>query len=89
MKIIIIGAGKVGYNLAESLENEGNDITIIDKNPDALKRAEENLDVMCIRGNGISTSTLLEAGVRGTDLLIAVTNSDEVNIVCCLTAKKS
>ncbi|KYH28312.1 Trk system potassium transporter TrkA [Clostridium colicanis] len=88
MKIIIIGAGKVGYNLAESLEKEGNDVTIIDKNPAALKRAEENLDVMCIRGNGISTSTLLEAGVRGTDLLIAVTNSDEVNIVCCLTAKK-
>ncbi|QGU94666.1 Trk system potassium transporter TrkA [Clostridium bovifaecis] len=88
MKIIIIGAGKVGYNLADSLEKEGHNVIIIDKNPEVLKRAEENLDVMCIRGNGVSTNTLLEAGINETDLLIAVTNSDEVNMVCCLTAKK-
>lgn len=88
MKIIIIGVGKVGYNLADNLEKEGHSVTIIDRNSEALKKAEENLDVMCIKGNGVSTSTLLEAGVSETDLLIAVTDSDEVNMVCCLTAKK-
>lgn len=88
MKIVIIGAGKVGYNLAYNLEKEGHEVTIIDKNPLVLKKAEENLDVMCIKGSGVSTSTLIEAGVNEADLLIAVTNSDEVNMVCCLTAKK-
>lgn len=88
MKIIIIGAGKVGYNLAYNLEQEGHSVTIIDKNPQVLKKAEDNLDVMCIKGSGVSTSTLLEAGIKETDLLIAVTNSDEVNMVCCLTGKK-
>ncbi len=88
MKIIIIGDGKVGHSLAENLSKEDNDITIIDKNPEALKRASEYLDVMCIRGNGLSTSILLEAGVKEADLLIAATTSDEMNMVCCLTAKK-
>lgn len=88
MKIIIIGDGKVGYSLAENLSKENNDITIIDKNSDALKKASENLDVMCIRGNGLSTKILLEAGVKEADLLIAATTSDEMNMVCCLTAKK-
>ncbi len=88
MNIIIIGAGKVGYNLADNLSKENHSVTIIDKNPNILNKAEENLDVMCIKGNGVSTRTLLEAGVNQTDLLIAVTNSDEVNMVCCLTAKK-
>ena len=88
MKIIIIGNGKVGYNLAENLSKEDNDVTLIDKNVEALKKADEYLDVMCIRGNGLSTRVLLEAGVKDADLLISVTNSDEINMVCCLTAKK-
>lgn len=88
MKIIIIGDGKVGYSLAESLSKEKNDVTIIDKNPEALNKASEYLDVMCIRGNGVSTNILLEAGVKEADLLIAATSSDEMNMVCCLTAKK-
>lgn len=88
MKIIIIGDGKLGYNLAENLSKENNDVIIIDKNPEALKKAGEYLDVMCIKGNGLSTRTLLEAGIKEADLLIAVTTSDEINIVCCLTAKK-
>lgn len=88
MKIIIIGAGKVGYNLAQNLANENSDVTIIDKNPLALEKAEDNLDVMCIKGNGVSANILHEAGVAEADLLIAVTGSDEVNMVCCLTAKK-
>lgn len=88
MKIIIIGDGKVGYNLAENLSRENNDVTIIDKNPEALKKASEFLDVMCIRGNGVSTKILMEAGVDEADLLIAATTSDEMNMVCCLTGKK-
>ena len=71
-----------------SIFKEDNDVTIIDKNPDALKKANEYLDVMCIKGNGVSTKILLEAGVRDTDLLIAATASDEMNMVCCLTGKK-
>ncbi len=88
MKIIIIGDGKVGYSLAENLSKENNDVTIIDKDPEPLKKASEYLDVMCIRGNGVSTKILMEAGVNEADLLIAATTSDEMNMVCCLTAKK-
>jgi len=88
MKIIIIGDGKVGYSLAENLSKENNEVTIIDKNAEALKKASEYLDVMCIRGNGVSTKILMEAGVKEADLLIAATTSDEMNMVCCLTAKK-
>ncbi|MDR1158928.1 MAG: Trk system potassium transporter TrkA [Oscillospiraceae bacterium] len=89
MKIIIIGDGKVGYNLAENLSRESdNDVTIIDKNAEALRKTIENLDVRCIKGSGVSTKILLEAGVREADLLIAATSSDEMNMVCCLTAKK-
>src|SRR5690606_29796245 len=88
MKIIIIGDGKVGYALAENLSKEGNDVTIIDKDPEPLKKASEYLDVMCIKGNGVSTRVLMEAGVKDADLLIAATTSDEMNMVCCLTARK-
>ncbi len=88
MKIIIIGDGKVGYTLAEKLSKEQNSVTIIDKDIDALRKANENLDVMCIKGNGVSTGILIEAGVYNTDLLIAATSSDEMNMVCCLTAKR-
>lgn len=87
MKIVIIGAGKVGYFLAENLCEE-NDVTIIDKNADALRKAEESLDVLCIKGNGVSANVLLEAGIKQADLLIAVTSTDEINMVCCLTGKK-
>ena len=88
MKIIIIGDGKVGYHLAENLSKENSDVVIIDKNSDALKKASEHLDVMCIKGSGVSTKILLEAGIREADVLIAATSSDEMNMVCCLTAKK-
>lgn len=88
MKVVIVGCGKVGYNLAESISKENNDVIIIDRNPETLSKAEENLDVMCIKGNGVSTNILIELGIDKVDLLIAVTSSDEVNMVCCLTAKK-
>lgn len=88
MKIIIVGVGKVGYTLARSLSEEKNDVVVIDKSQEALDRAEDNLDVLCVKGNGVGASTLLECGINETDLLIAVTGSDEVNMVCCLTAKR-
>lgn len=88
MKIVIIGDGKVGYSLAEHLSKEDNDVTIIDRNPEALKKANDNLDVMCIKGTGASTRILLEASANTADLIIAATTSDEMNMVCCLTAKK-
>lgn len=87
MKIVIIGAGKVGFFLAENLCKENN-VTIIDRNADALRKAEESLDVLCIKGNGVSANVLLEAGIKQADLLIAVTSTDEINMVCCLTGKK-
>ena len=88
MKIIIIGDGKVGFSLAAHLSKENHDVTIIDKDPKALRKADEALDVMCIKGNGVSTKVLLNAGVKDADLLIAATSSDEMNMVCALTGRK-
>ena len=86
MKIIITGDGKVGHSLSEKLSKDENDVTIIDKNIEPLKRSDELLDVMVIQGSGANVRTLIEAGVEKADLLIAATNSDELNMVCCLTA---
>ena len=88
MKIIIVGNGKVGYAIARQLAVEYHDITIVDDDAAALHRADSTLDVMCVEGNGASISVLDAAGVRGADLVIAVTNLDETNLVCCLIAKK-
>lgn len=88
MKIIIVGSGKVGYAIACQLAREDHDIVVVDSNTRALDRVENALDVMCAEGNGASISVLIEAGVRTADLVIAVTNMDETNLVCCLIAKK-
>ena len=88
MKIIIVGNGKVGYAIANSLAQEDHDIVMVDANTAALRRAESTMDVLCVEGNGASISVLIEAGVRDADLVIAVTNQDEINLVCCLIAKK-
>jgi trk system potassium uptake protein TrkA len=88
MKIIIVGNGKVGYAIASQLAGEDHEIVIVDANAAALRRAENTLDVMCAEGNGASISVLETAGVRTADLVIAVTNLDETNLVCCLIAKK-
>lgn len=87
MKIIIVGNGKVGFSLAEQLAKEQHDITVVDVREDSLRRACDLLDIMAIRGNGVSADTLREAGAAHCDLLVAATNSDEVNMVCCLIAK--
>lgn len=88
MKIIIVGDGKVGYTLAEHLALENHDIVIVDKDEEALRKADETLDVMCIQGNGARKSVLIEAGIHEADILMAVTSTDEMNMICCLTAKK-
>ena len=88
MNITIVGDGKVGYTLARRLSEDGHDITIIDKNAEALARAGETLDVMCVRGNGANVRTLMESGIENADVVIAVTGNDELNMVCCLAAKQ-
>ena len=88
MKIIIVGDGKVGFTLAEHLSREDHDVTIIDTNQEALTKASNALDVMCVKGSGASVSILEEAGVNAADVVIAATSMDEINMVCCLTAKR-
>lgn len=88
MKILIVGAGKVGITLAEFLSLEDHDITIVDNDERAIQRAGNTLDVMCIKGPGGSPSVLREAGAEEADLLLATTNMDEVNMLCALTAKR-
>ncbi|HCR44295.1 MAG TPA: Trk system potassium transporter TrkA [Ruminococcaceae bacterium] len=87
MKIVIAGDGKVGYTLASQLSTENHDVTLIDNAPETLRRTTESLDVIGVEGNGASYVAQREAGVNEADLLIAVTSSDEVNIICCLLAK--
>ena len=88
MKITIVGEGKVGFSLAQRLLAEGHDVTAIDQNADVLSAALEELDILTVHGNGASLETLKEANVADSDLLIATTNADEINLLCCLTAKK-
>ena len=87
MKIIIAGNGKVGNTLTRQLTEEGHDLTIIEMDKRVLNTTVEQLDVMAIQGNCASMSVLKEAGVEEADLLIAVTNYDEVNLLCCMTAQ--
>ena len=86
MNIIIVGNGKVGYTLAEYLSRQNHDVTIVDKDKNALTRATETLDVLCVRGNGGNVRSLIEAGAEKADVIIAVTANDELNMVCCLAA---
>ena len=88
MKIIIIGNGKVGFTLAKEMAAENHDLVLIDQNRAAMQEADSALDVLCLEGNGASINVLIEAGVRSADLVVAVTGYDEVNIMCCLIAKK-
>ena len=84
MNIIIVGCGQVGQNLAEQLINDGNNVTVIDKIYENVKSLTDRVDAMGIVGNGASRLTLAEADIENADLLIAVTNSDELNLLCCL-----
>ncbi len=86
MNIIIAGDGKVGSALTRQLSSEGYDITVIDTNSRVLQASTERYDVISVQGNCASMDTLLEAGVKDADLLIAATNADEVNLLCCTIA---
>ena len=89
MHIIIVGCGKVGRTLAEQLQEEETDLTLIDMDADVINDLTEDIDAMGIVGNGASINTLMEAGVQTADILIAVTASDELNLLCCLIAQKT
>ncbi len=88
LKIIIVGCGKVGATLVEQLSREGHDITIIDKDAQKIEAMTNMYDIMGLVGNGASYSMQMEAGIEETDLFIAVTESDELNLLCCTVAKR-
>ena len=88
MKIVIVGCGKVGYALAEQLTIENHDITIVDNNNKVIERVQDSLDVMAVAGNGAALDIQEMAKVSEADLLIATTQHDELNLLCCIVAKR-
>lgn len=88
MKIVIVGNGKVGFALSAQLSREGHDIMVIDNKKEVVGESSERLDIMSVRGNGAGMEVQRTAGVGGCDLLIAATSLDEVNLLCCLVARK-
>ena len=87
MKIIIAGAGKVGKTLTKELSADGYEITLIDKNPIVLETISNRYDVITYEGNAATVETLEEAGINETDVFIAATSADEVNVLACMTAR--
>jgi trk system potassium uptake protein TrkA len=88
LNIIIVGGGRVGSTLVEQLSAEGHDVTIIDKNSETIAELTNLYDVMGVVGNGASFGVQIEAGIKDTDLIIAVTESDELNLLCCTVARR-
>jgi trk system potassium uptake protein TrkA len=88
LKILIVGAGKLGYDLTKILSQEKVDIIVVDKDPAALRPIADSFDVMTIQGNGASVTILQELGVKSFDIILAVTENDELNMISCLVAKK-
>ncbi len=88
MKIVIVGDGKVGFALTAQLAQEGHDIIVIDNNKKVLQESAEQLDVMVVHGNGAGVKAQKQAGVEDADLLIAATSADEINLLCCIVARK-
>ena len=89
MKIILVGGGKVGTALARQLSEEGHSVTVIDTNKARVEQIVQSYDVLGVVGNGTSIATLSEAGIEDTDVFIAITGSDELNLLCCMFAKKA
>ena len=87
MKVIIVGAGKVGFSIAETLSNKDIEVVVIDTDPERLQTVQEYLDVQVMLGNGAAMSVQEKAGIAGSDLLIAVTELDEINMMTCFVAK--
>lgn len=88
MNIVIVGDGKLGYTLTAQLSKEGHDVTVIDNKSENLEQTSNLQDVFCVEGNGVSYAVQMEAGVPKADLLIAATSRDEINMLCCMVAKK-
>ena len=88
MKVIIVGCGSVGRTLAQKLNDDGNDVTVIDMSAEKINTLTSRCDVFGVVGNGATHTIQREAGIQTADLLIAVTNSDELNLLCCVVAKK-
>jgi len=88
MRVIIVGAGEVGYHLAERLSQENQDVVVVETDTERAERASELLDVLTVVGNGASIPILEKAGTRGAQILLAVTSLDEVNLVSCLAASR-
>ncbi len=88
MKIIIIGAGEIGYDLASVLSKEKHDVIVVDREKSCLDKVAENLDVLCFEGNATSAKDLVEAGVKDCDIMIAVTSIDEVNMIASMMSKR-
>ncbi len=86
MKIIIVGAGEVGYHIASRLSVENKDVVLIDKNPDVFRRISDSIDVQTIIGSGSSPVVLEKAGIKEAEIILAVTDSDETNLIACLMA---
>ena len=86
MKIIIVGAGEVGFHIASHLALENKDVVVLDLDPDAIRRVSDHLDVQVVTGSGSSPVVLEEAGIQDAEIILAVTNSDETNLVACLVA---
>ena len=88
MRIIIVGAGVVGFHLAERLSVEGHDISVIDASPELVRRIDEKMNVLAVQGDASTPSNLRKAGAEGADLVIAVTDRDNTNLVVSLIARK-
>ncbi|MBT8363258.1 MAG: Trk system potassium transporter TrkA [Deltaproteobacteria bacterium] len=86
MKIVIVGAGEVGFHIAGHLTHENKEVVVLDKDADALRRVSDNLDVQVVQGSGSSPVVLEEAGILNAEIILAVTDSDEANLVACLVA---
>jgi trk system potassium uptake protein TrkA len=86
LKVIIVGAGEVGFNIASHLALENKDVLVIDKNSNAIRRVAESIDVQVINGSGSNPAVLEAAGIKEAEILLAVTDSDEINLVACLVA---
>ncbi|MEZ5585044.1 MAG: NAD-binding protein [Candidatus Competibacteraceae bacterium] len=86
MKIVILGAGQVGSSVARNLASEANDVTVVDNNGDLLQELQARLDINTVQGHASYPAILEQAGLRDADMLIALTNSDEVNMVACQIA---
>lgn len=88
MRIVVVGAGKLGYSIAELLSNEQFDVVVVDKDEERLEAVKNTLDVLTILANGASPITMNDPDIHGADILVAVTDIDEVNMVACILAKK-